>query len=176
MEKGLEEKTGKCLAEWIDIIKSTGLEKHGEIMKFLKGNHSLTHGYANFVSLKARGADAGSHNDDDLLATQYAKKMDLKPIYERLVDAITDLGTDIELVPKKANVSCRRKKQFALIQPSTKTRIDLGLKLKTLDPSGRLEDSGPFGAMCTHRIQITDVAQIDAELIDWIKIAYEEAG
>lgn len=176
MDEGLKENTGKGLAEWIEIVKASGLEKHGEIMKFLKGEHGMTHGYANTVTLKARKADAGSHDADDLVIAQYAKKSYLMPIYEKLLEVITALGSDIEVVPKKANVSCRRKTQFALIQPSTKTRIDLGLKLKGVEPSGRLEDSGPFGAMCTHRIQITEIANVDEDLIDWLKMAYEKAG
>jgi hypothetical protein len=63
-----------------------------------------------------------------------------------------------------------------LIQPSTKTRIDLGLKFNDKPYAGRLETSGPFGAMFTHRVQITEVSQVDKELINWIKEAYLEAG
>lgn len=176
MEAGLQEKTGKTLAEWIEIVKQSKLEKHGEILTFLKETHGMTHGFANFVSLKAREADAGSHDADELVTAQYAKKADLKPIYDKLRAEIETLGTDVEFVPKKANVSCRRKTQFALIQPSTKTRMDLGLKLKGVDPVGRLEDSGPFGAMCTHRIQITEPAHVDDEVLSWLKQAYEMAG
>ena len=70
----------------------------------------------------------------------------------------------------------RRKRQFALVQPSTKTRIDLGLKIKDKEISGRLESSGPFGTMCTHRVKITDVKEIDNDVLAWLKEAYEKAG
>lgn len=177
MEKGLLEKTGKSLAEWKKIVKATGLQKHGEILKFLKTEHGFTHGFANFVSLKYREADAGSHNAEDLLQAQYAKgKEALLPIYEKLKSAISAFGDDIEFVPKKANVSVRRKKQFALIQPSTKTRIDLGLKIKGKDTDGRLEGSGPFGSMCTHRVRLSEASEVDGEIIAWLKEAYEMAN
>jgi len=176
MEKGLLEKTGKSLEEWIVVVKASGLEKHGEIMKLLKEEHGMTHGYANFVTLKAREADAGSTDADTLIANQYEKKQDLKPIYDALIEKITQFGSDVEIAPKKANVSLRRKVQFALIQPSTRTRIDLGLKLKDKPTTDRLESSGPFGTMCTHRVQITDISQIDDELISWLTEAYEQAG
>jgi predicted transport protein len=176
LTKGLEEKTGKTLEQWIAIVKKENFEKHGEILKFLKTEHGMTHGFANTVALKARGADAGSHDADDLVSAQYEKKADLKPIYDELIKVIGKFGKDIEIAPKKAAVSLRRKTQFALIQPSTKTRVDLGLKIKDKDTTARLENSGPFGAMCTHRVQLTEVSQIDDELIGWIKEAYEKAG
>lgn len=177
MEKGLLEKTGKSLAEWKKIVKATSLEKHGEILKFLKSEHGFTHGYANFVSMKYREADAASHNPEDLIQAQYAKgKEGLFPIYEKLKSTISTFGDDIEFVPKRANISVRRKKQFALIQPSTKTRMDLGLKIKGKTPDGRLESSGPFGSMCTHRVKLSEAGEVDGEVIAWLKAAYEMAG
>lgn len=177
MEKGLLEKTGKSLAEWKKIVKAAGLQKHGEIMKFLKTEHGFTHGFANFVTLKYREADAASHAPEDLLKSQYSKgKESLLPIYEKLKSTISTFGDDIEFVPKKASVSIRRKKQFALIQPSTKTRVDLGLKIKGKEPAGRLEGSGPFGSMCTHRVKLSEAGEVDGEVIAWLKEAYEMAG
>jgi len=177
MERGLLEKTGKSIEEWVKIVKKTKLEKHGEITTFLKTEHEFTHGYANFVAHTARKSDSRFHEADDLVTTQYSKgKEHFLPIYEKLRKEIGKLGKDIEFVPKKASVSVKRKYQFVLIQPSTKTRMDLGLKLKGKDTGKRLEGSGPFGAMCTHRVQVTDIKDIDKELLDWIKEAYEKAG
>lgn len=176
MEKGLLEKTGKPLEHWIEVIEQSGLEKHKAMMDFLKSEHGFTHGFANFVALKARKADAGSHDDTDLLTNQYKGKENLKPIYDRLVDKIKKFGNDITITPKKDSVSMIRKKQFALIKPATKTRTDLGLKLKDVPTGERLEGSGPFGAMCTHRVRLESPDQVDAELIGWLKEAYERAG
>ena len=176
MEKGLLEKTGNSLEFWIDVVKKSSIEKHTEIIEFLKSEHGFTYGYANFVSMKARKADAGSIDDNVLLLNQYKKKEELFPIYEKLVREIEFFGDDITKTPKKDSVSFIRKKQFALIKPATKTRIDLGLKLKGKDTIERLENSGPFGAMCTHRVKLTSVNDIDEELILWLKEAYEKAN
>jgi len=177
MEKGLKEKTGKSLSEWIKIVKAQNFEKHGQIMNFLKTEHGFTHGFANFVALKTREADAASHDAGDLINTQYTNgKEHLRPIYDRLVSIATAFGEDVELAPKISAVSLRRKRQFLLIQPSTKTRIDLGLKLNDAELNGRLEASGPFGTMCTNRIQLTEDNAVDDEVIGWIKLAYEQAG
>ncbi|GAB5410546.1 MAG: hypothetical protein BalsKO_29110 [Balneolaceae bacterium] len=177
MEKGLQEKTGKSLSEWIEIVKAQNFEKHGQIMAFLKTEHNFTHGFANFVTLKAREADAGSHDAKDLVNAQYSKgKEHLRPFYETLLKAAMSFGEDVEIAPKKSAVSLRRKRQFALIQPSTKSRMDLGLKLNNAELSGRLEPSGPFGSMCSNRIQITEESGVDDEVLGWMKLAYEQAG
>lgn len=175
MEENLKEKTGKTLAEWKTLLAAQPFEKHGEFMSFLKGEHGITHGFANFITLKFREADAGSAHADDLVENQYKGKEALKPIYTLLDEKIKNLGADVEVAPKKAAVSYRVKRQFALVQPSTKTRIDLGLKLNDTPHEGRLETSGPFGSMCSHRVQLTDASQVDEQVLDWIKMAYEQA-
>ena len=177
MEEGLKQKTGKTLVEWIAIVKAEKLEKHGEIMKYLKTEHGFTHGFANFVTLKARAADAASHDEDDLLTMQYSKgKEHLRPILDAILEAIKAFGDDIEVVPKKANVSLRRKRQFALVQPSTKKRMDVGLKYNEAPQSERILSSGSFGSMCTNRVALTAVEEVDEEMIAFLKAAYEQAG
>lgn len=175
MEKGLLEKTGKPLDHWIKVVEQSGLDKYKAIMDFLKKEHGFTHGFANFVTLKTLKSDAGSHDDANLLTNQYRGKESLKPIYEQLIKEINKFGDDITRTPKKDSVSMIRKKQFALIKPATKTRVDLGLKLKDVPVGERLEGSGPFGAMCTHRVRLETVDQVDAELIEWLKEAYQKA-
>ncbi len=70
--------------------------------------------------------------------------------YDKLMHAIAKFGNDVEVSPKKAYVSLRRKKQFAIIQPSTKTRMDVGLNIKGVKPAGKVEAAGSWNAMCTH--------------------------
>ena len=111
----------------------------------------------------------------DLVAAQYEGKENLKPIYEGLLQVIKSFGDDITITPKKGSVSIIRKRQFLLIKPATKTRIDLGFKLKDYPVGERLGNSGPFGTMCTHRVQLSDAEQIDAELIQWMQEAYQRS-
>lgn len=177
MEKGLLDKTGKPLEHWIKVVKGTSLAKHTDIVKFLKTEHQFTHGFANFVALKSRAADAASHDPQELVKSQYSGgKEILKPIYDYLISRVHELGSDIEVAPKKANVSVRRKRQFLLIQPSTRTRIDLGLKLSHCSPHERLLDSGNFGSMCSHRMEVFSSEDIDDVVLTYIKQAYSQAG
>ena len=177
MIENLRKNTGKTLAQWIEIVKAENFAKHGEIMKFLKEQHSLTHGFANLIALKAKGSDAGSAaNEDDLITKQYAGKENLKPLYDKLLAEIQVFGKDVEIAPKNAYVSLRRKKQFAMLQPATKTRFEIGINLKGQDAKGKLEAIQSANAMCSHKINITDLKDIDGEVIGWIKKAYDSAG
>ena len=100
----------------------------------------------------------------------------MRPLYDELVKQVKAFGNDVEISPKKTYVSLRRKKQFALIQPSTKTRIDVGLNLKNIAPEGNLQAAGSWNSMCTHRIQLAKQEDITNDVISWLKQAYETAG
>ena len=173
MISNMPEKTGKSLAEWTKILKAKAFEKHGEAMNFLKGEHGVTHGFANMIIKLSKDTNASA---DDLVNAQYKGKEILLPIYHKLITVVHSFGADVVKTPKKTTVSIIRKKQFALIKPATKSRIDLGLKLKDVPTTDRLGSSGPFGTMCTHRVQLTHVDQVDDQLTSWLKETYEKAG
>lgn len=173
MIENMPEKTGKSLEQWKALLSKQKFAKHSEAVNFLKMEHSVTHGFANtIVSLLKDDNDSY----EDLVSNQYKGKESLLPIYEVLIKAVEKFGDNVEVVPKKGSVSIKTKKQFALIKPATKTRIDLGLKLKDFEPEGRLEPSGPFGAMCTHRVQLTSAKEVDKEVVNWLKLAYEKSN
>jgi len=177
MIANLEEKTGRSLPNWVGVVKSTKLEKHGQIVKFLKTDHGVTHGYANLIAHYALQSSADQIPDDELVTAQYAgDKAVLKPIYDKVIKAISGFGSELEIAPKKTYVSLRHKKQFALVQPSTKTRVDIGINLKGKKPEGRLEASGSFNAMVTHRVRVESAKEVDAEVLGWLKQAFDAAG
>jgi len=145
-------------------------------VKHLKGEHGLTHGFASLVAHHALRGAAGAADGDDLVAAQYAgKKQGLRPIYDALLAAVQKLGRDVEVAPKKAYVSLRRSKQFAIVQPSTATRVDVGLNLKGQPTTERLEASGSFNAMVSHRVRLESVQDVNPELVRWLKAAYSKA-
>lgn len=177
MIQNLEAKTGQSLAEWIRIAQSSNLARHGEIVKFLKSEHGLGHGYANLIAHRMAGesTDAGAAAADPVNAQYSGDKAGLRPIYDAVIKAVGNFGGDVEISPKKTYVSLRRNKQFALIQPTTKTRLDLGINLKGAAPQGRLETSGSFNAMVSHRVRLESARDVDKELIGWLKQAYDQA-
>lgn len=172
MIDNIPEKTGKSLDEWKVILKEKSFPKHSEGVKFLKSEHGVTHGFANtIVSLSKED----NNSSEDLVDEQYKGKETLQPIYNNLISYVNSLGNDVTITPKKGSVSIIRKRQFVLIKPATKSRIDLGFKLKDKPTTERLENSGPFGTMCTHRVRLTNESDVDEELKGWINEAYEKA-
>ena len=174
MINNLPEKTGRSLSQWYGVLKKAGFQpssKHGDLMKLLKSEFSVTHGFANLIAISFRESE--STQSVDLISSQYSGKEALKPLYDKLMVAVAKFGKDIEIAPKKAYVSLRRSKQFAIVQPSTKTRLDVGINLKGEKAIGRLENAGSFNAMVSHRVKLSDLKDVDAELIAWLKKAYQ---
>lgn len=176
MIAGLEEKTGKSFAVWSEIIQARSLKKHSEIMALVKGEHGVSHGYANQIALRYLKASAPGETDVDPVDAMFeGSKSSCRPIYEAVLANIRSFGGDVDLAPKRGYVSVRRKKQFAILQPAS-GRLDVGINLKGMDAVGRLEASGSFNAMLSHRVRVTAPGEADSELVSWLKQAYEQAG
>ena len=172
MMANLEADSGKPVSWWLDVIDQSGMTKHGEKVAYLKTEHGLGHGYANtLVHLATQRAEAGSETVD-LVDAQYRGKEHLRPIHDAVIAAVSGFGDDVEIAPKKTSVSLRRSKQFAVVEPATKTRVDIGINLKGDEPTDRLLAAG---GMCTHKVRVSDVAQVDDELVGWLREAYERA-
>ena len=165
-------RTGRPLDQWVALVRSSGVTRHGEIVKLLKADHGMSHGFANQVALTAlKPADAAS--GDDLVEAMYAgPKASLRPLHDAAVSAAQAFGDDVELAPKKAYVSLRRAKQFATIGPGPGGRLEIGLNLRGVEPAGRLEATT---GMCTHRVRVAPPDGVDDEVLGWLRQAYEGA-
>ena len=174
----IQKKTGKSLAELADIIKKSGLSKHGEIRDYLKRELGLGHGDANTLVHIVRQLDsqhpAEGRSTDQVLDEIYTGgKTHMRPIHEKLMREINTFG-EFEIAPKKGYVSLRRRKQFAMLGPKTNTRFEVGINVQDLETNPRLLEQ-PKGSMCNYIVNLTDPREVDAELVAWIKSAYEGA-
>lgn len=179
--RNIETKTGKTLDELRAIIAESGLDKHNAIRDMLKAKLGLGHGDANALVHFALNSDgqsaaaaAGATADDVLDEIYTGNKAHLRPIHEKVLAAIDGFG-EFERVPKKGYVSLRRKKQFAMVGPATKDKVEVGLNMKGVPGTDRLIEQ-PAGGMCQYKVKISDPAEVDGELVAWIKQAYEAAG
>ena len=175
----IQKKTGKSLAELAAIAQKSGLTKHGELRDMFKEKLGLGHGDANSLVHAILASDgtraAEGKNEDVVLDEIYSgAKAGMRPIHETLMKHITKFG-EFEIVPKKGYVSLRRKKQFAMIGPKTNTRFEAGINAKDLKKNARLLEQ-PKGSMCNYIVQINEAQEVDAELVAWLKSAFEDAG
>ncbi len=169
------EATGRSVEGWTELVRATGLERHGQIVAMLKAEHGLTHGNANLLAATVREAMAGGPaSDDDLFTAQYrGRKEALLPVHDAVATIADGLGADVERVVQKTGVSYRRAKQFLLIQAPSAARVQLGLNLDVTPPSERVRE---VSGMCSHRIDVTSVDEVDDDLAGWIAESYHRAG
>ena len=179
--RNIQTKTGKTLKELSALVQKGGLTKHSEIRDMLKRELGLGHGDANTLAHFTRQSGGGPATPakgttiGEVLNDIYTgAKAELRPIHEKLMGAIDKFGP-FEVAPKKAYVSLRRKKQFAMIGPATNTRVEVGLNMKGIKPTERLVAMPP-GGMCQYKVKLTAAEDVDKELILWIRQAYDSAG
>lgn len=177
----IQAKTGQTLDQLRAVLQQSGLTKHGEIRAMFQRDLGLGYGDANMLTralldTNADGTTGAQAAKPDNPADGLYKgaKAALRPIHDRLMTEIEQLG-DFEVAPKKSYLSLRRKKQFAMVGPATNTRVEVGLNMKGLAATARLIEM-PSGGMCQYKVNLTDVADVDAELLAWITQAYESAG
>lgn len=173
----IQAKTGKSPDDFRMLANRKGLVKAGEIVAWLKQDFSLGHGHAMAIAHLLVHPDPGSISADDKLGALFAGNKDRwrKP-YDALAAKIARFGPDVELSPNQTYVNVLRGKKFAILQPSAGDRFDIGIKLKGVTPSGRLEAAGAWNQMVTHRVRIGAPKEIDAEVIAWLKEAYDAAA
>lgn len=176
MAANLNEKTGHDLNHWLKAVAKSGEEKHMAIIKHLKVEHGLTHGYANFIAFKYREQFEAPKSDSDMVSDQYSgAKAGLKPLYDELCKIVEEFGKDVDVSPRKTYVTIRRSKQFAIFKASTKDRLDVGLILKGELESARLQSGNQFSGMMTHCVAVHFKKDINVELKSWLKQAYDKA-
>jgi hypothetical protein len=185
--RNIQIKTGKTLAELHAMLAGSGLAKHGEKRSWLMAQLGLGYGDANTVvgfegkplpdlgeAQPAAALPAEAPAGDALDAIYSGNKAGLRALHEALLQALAGFGR-FETAPKKAYVSLRRSKQFAMVGPATAKQIEIGLNCKTLPEHPRLKIEKP-GGMCQASTRIEAEAQIDAELMGWLRAAYDAAA
>ncbi len=173
MAAKVEDRTGRAISEWLELVPEGTFTQQSE---FLVAEHGLKPSDARAVL--HLGAHLSRPPDDELVAAQYAgAKQALRPIYEAVLSAITALGDDVAVSPRKTYVSFDRARQFALVQASTRTRVDLGVRLDDATATDRLVVAGSFGSgNITHRIGLGAPEDVDAEVRAWLRTAYDGAA
>ncbi len=172
----IKTKTGKSPDDFRVLAVKKGLAKSGEIVTWLKDEFGLGHGHARAIAHLLVQPDTVADSSKDKFGALFTGgKARWRSAFEELTAQIEKFGTDIEVAPNRTYVNVLRGRKFAILQPSTAERFDIGLKLKGVAPSGRLEAAGSWNNMVTHRVRISDPKQIDGEVLAWLRQAYDAA-
>ncbi len=175
--KNIQTKTGQTLEQLYARIQKSGLTRHGEIRDLAK--RELGHGDANTLAKfnleQAGGAAPAAAAPDDKADEIYSgAKAELRPLHDKVMAAIARFGP-FEISPKKTYLSLRRKKQFAMVGPGSKGRLEVGLNMKGVPATARLAEQ-PAGGMCQYKVFLSNAKEMDKELLAWLKQAYDAAG
>lgn len=175
----MKENTGRTVEEWVEVLKKEGPADDVKAQReWLRKTHGLGSTASMIVVETAQGGGklTGYLDPAALVDEQYkGKKAALRPIYDALVHAAQRIGNDVKISPCRTYVPLMRKHQFAVIQPTTSTRVDLALVLPGVEGSARLVKVKKFGGgdKITHRIPLETLKDVDAEVIRWLKKAYD---
>ena len=182
--KNIQNRTGQTIAQLHERLAATGLAKVGERRSWLMEHLGLGYGDANAVALLvgkippgldgAPAATAALPAEDPLDAIYAGPKAALRPLHEAVIEAVRGFGP-FEQSPKKTYISLRRQKQFAMVGPATRTALEIGLNARELPDHPRLKRLPP-GGMCQATTRIASLAEVDAELVGWLRLAFDAAG
>jgi Domain of unknown function (DUF4287)/Domain of unknown function (DUF5655) len=168
-------KTGKTPEDFAKLAAEKGLSKHGETVAWLKNDFALGHGHATAIAGVILKAGLPKPGQNQKLEALFAgKKQRWRAAAGKLIDQIATFGEDASITAGGTYINLlRAQKKFGILQPSSAERLDIGIKLKGKAAGGRFETAGSWNAMVTHRVRIADPKEIDAEVISWLKSAYD---
>ena len=176
----IKAKTGKTPEDFKKIAEKKGLlepgVKAGEIVKWLKEDFDLGHGHAMAIYAVFSSAKSPGHSKEDAIDRHFSgNKSSWRPVFNGLLSKLNKSGDNIQIAPTSTYLSLLKdKKKFAVVQ-ITAARMDIGIKLKGVKPTDRLESSDSWNTMVTHRVRVSDPKQVDKELIGWLQDAYNKA-
>jgi hypothetical protein len=169
----LEDSTGESLESWNLRIQDEGFEDEQSLRSWLNGQCVTGYSQSVLVMENFGYPDFFLATADQLIEEQYADRPALRPIFEALLQAAVELG-ELTVQARKTYVSLvTPRRTFARLQPTTKTRLDLGLRLEGMEPGGRLKPSKIHETMKL-QVSLSAPEQVDAEVLGWLRRAYEE--
>jgi hypothetical protein len=169
----LRERTGQEVEAWNQRIQREGFADEPALRTWL-AEQGVT-GYAQSLLVMERFGypDFLLASANELVGGQYADRPQLRPIFDALIAAAAGLGAVVVQARKKDVSLLTPRRTFARIQPTTKQRVDLGLRLEGLQPGGRLQP-GKVHETMPLQIGLARPEEVDAEVVDWLRQAYAQ--
>ena len=117
----------------------------------------------------------GDDDPDALIEGQYADRPQLRPILDAVLAVLPGLGPLTVQARRTLVTLFTPRRAFAAVRATTKSRVDLGLRLDDARPRGRLLAAGNVGGGgVTVRVALGRPEDVDDEVRDLMRRAYAE--
>lgn len=169
----LERQTGQGVHAWNARIKEQRLGDERSLRAWLSAERVTGYAQSLLVMEQFGYPEFILATADRLIDKQYADRAQLRPICDAIIEAATGLG-NIVIQARKTYISLvSPRRTFARIVPTTRDRLDLGLRLEKQKPAGRLQRSRIHETMRL-QVSLTALVDVDAEVRGWLRKAYVE--
>jgi hypothetical protein len=184
----LPAKTGRSLEAWAELLTAALPDAPAkERTAWLKTVHGLGGNTAGQIC--AFSADRQTWDGDPAsylakahgyVAAQYAgPKATLWPIAEAVLTLARKMGRDVKVCPCQTILPIYRGRAFAEPTAATRTRVDLHLALGDFPAARRLAvnpQRAKRDGRLAHRVPLTAVGDVDAEVAGRLREAYTRGG
>ncbi len=169
----LERRTGQHLRQWNDRVRGSGASSEAELRAWLE--HQGVTGYPQTLLVWERFGypEFLIASAEELIAAQYEDRPQLRAVLERvLAEAVTLPGTQVQARKTYVGLSTARR-QFAVVRPTTKKRVDLGLRIDGQAPEGPLQPAKNLGNDTINlRIPLEEPDDVDGTVVEWLRRAH----
>jgi hypothetical protein len=174
----IKKNTGKSPDDFRKLADKKGLLKPGvkarQVTGWLKEEFGLGPGHAMAMYGAIKPSEGPPLTTPEQIDKHFTgRRAEWRETYAQLMTKMSEFGPEVSAQATNAYISVLRgQKKFAILQV-TADRLDVGVKLKGHDPTARLRRAGTWNAMVTHRVAINAPGQVDAELMGWLRMAYD---
>jgi hypothetical protein len=169
----LKKQTGGGVAEWNRRIGKQRLRDERSLRAWLTRQKVTGYAQALLVMEQFGYPDFVLATADQLIEQQYRDRPHLRPIYDAIIRAATRCG-EVVIQARKTYVSLvSRRRTFARVQATTRTRVDLGLRLDGRPLRGRLQPSKIHETMAV-QVSLSTREEVDSDVKRWLQEAYAE--
>lgn len=170
--RNMKAKTGRSIEGWIDVVSSTNLREKKEVMEFLKKEQGLGHFQAQKVFEHFLGSD--DYANPNAFVDQLFSSKQTRELYEFAKSKILEIDKGINVQPCQTYIPFYGKNQFALLAPSGKDALVLGLHLPDEGTSSEFTAPCKLGSKRINRqIILSITSDLSASVLAAIRSAYQ---
>lgn len=178
--EGMRARTGRDLAEWVHLVRTdSGVDPLDQkaVRAWLRDVHGVPQNTQWAIAFSvAESAGWQRPSVKGYVDSQYTGAREaLRPVYDAVESALLALGDDVVREGRGTYVPFVRRRQFAAVAATTTTRVDVGLRFVDPPDHPRLVPATAPGS-ATHKVGLTDVTQVDDDLVALLRVAYDQNG